>query len=232
MELSLRSQILDFINYPLKTNTISQKEMWRPKEKGGIKLPNVQFKSQVAKAKWLIELASTPELKAHLSIFQSLLGIQKGYISGRDLLFLPHSYMQRHLNTDNSFYKEALLAIADFDMSKGISDVTKWDKEHLFYNNLFSLKNKEPPIPIQTYFDDRNFYTFGQFLDEKIKQARDQPHDRRLVSLCDKIALKINAKKKGNLVLINGDEIKLHLVTHHHLYQDKISRITASTTHK
>ena len=60
--------------------------------------------------------------------------------------------MQRHLNTDNSFYKEALLAIADFDMSKGISDVTKWDKEHLFYNNLFSLKNKEPPIPIQTYF--------------------------------------------------------------------------------
>ena len=226
MVITLRSQILDFINFPLKTNTISQKEMWRPKEKGGIKLPNVQFKSQVAKAKWLIELASTPELKAHLSIFQSLLGIQKGYISGRDLLFLPHSYMQRHLNTDNSFYKEALLAIADFDMSKGISDVTKWDKEHLFYNNLFSLKNKEPPIPIQTYFDDRNFYTFGQFLDEKIKQARDQPHDRRVVSLCDKIALKINVKKKDNLVLINGDEIKLHLVTHHHLYQDKISRIT------
>ena len=133
--------------------------------------------------------------------------------------------MQRHLKTDNNFYNEALLAIADFDISKGISDVTKWDKEHLFYNNLFSLKS-EPTIPIRRYFEDVNFYSFGQFLDEKTKQARDQPYNRRVVSLCDKIALKFNVKKEDNLVMINGDEIKFNLVTHKHLYQDKISRIT------
>ena len=226
IETSLRSQILDFINYPLKTNTISQTEMWRPKEKGGIHLPNVQFKSQVSKAKWLIELISSPELKAHLSLFQCLLGIQKGNISGRDLLFLQRSYMQRHLKTDNKFYKEALLAITDFDISKGISGVTEWDKEHLFYNNLFSLKTEEGPIPIKKYFEDGNFYTFGQFLDEKTKQARDQPYDRRVTSLCDKVAMKINVKKEDKLVLSNGEEIKLNFVTHHHLYEDKISKIT------
>ena len=68
-------------------------------------------------------------------------------------------------------------------MSKGISGVTEWDKEHLSYNNLFSLKTQEGPIPIKKYFEDGNFYTFGQFLDEKTKQARDQPYDRRVTSL-------------------------------------------------
>merc|ERR1712035_266114 len=118
-------------------------------------------------------MASNPNLNAHLLLFQNLIGIQKGNVSGRDLIFLPRSYMQRHLKTDNQFYKEALLAVSELEITKGISDVTKWDKEHLFYNNLFSLKNKEGQIPINRYFERTNFYTFGQFLDEKTKQARD-----------------------------------------------------------
>ena len=81
---SLRSEILTFINFPRKTNTISQKEMWRLKGSGGIKLPNVKIKSQISKAKWLIEIASNPNLNAHLLLFQNLIGTQKGNISGRD----------------------------------------------------------------------------------------------------------------------------------------------------
>ena len=79
--------------------------------------------------------------------------------------------MLKHLRTDNPFYREALLAIAELEVNKGISNVTLWDKEHLFYNNLFSFE--ENTIPITRYFEQRNFYTFGQFLDEKNKQARD-----------------------------------------------------------
>ena len=225
MEKSLRSQILNFMNFPRKTNTISQKEMWRLKESGGIKLPNVKVKAQISKAKWLIEMASNPNLNAHLLLFQNLIGIQKGNVSGRDLIFLPRSYMQRHLKTDNQFYKEALLAVSELEITKGISDVTKWDKEHLFYNNLFSLKNKEGQIPINRYFERTNFYTFGQFLDEKTKQARDQPYDRRAVALCDEIVLKMNVKKVDHLVLNNGDEIEFIFVTHKLLYEDTVSKI-------
>ena len=97
MENTLRSEILNFIHFPRKTNTISQKEMWRLKGSGGIKLPNVKIKSQISKAKWLIEMASNPNLTAHLLLFQNLIGPQKGNISGRDLIFLRCSYMQRHL---------------------------------------------------------------------------------------------------------------------------------------
>ena len=97
--------------------------MWRLKTNGGIKLVNVQIKSEVSKVKWLIDLVSNPECRLHLQIFKELLGVQKGGICGRDLLFLDHSYMKRHLKTDSAFYKEALLAISTLQASKGIPNV-------------------------------------------------------------------------------------------------------------
>ena len=71
------------MNFPSNVNTIAQKEMWRLKEHGGLKLVNVQIKSQISMAKWLIELVSNPDLSSHLQLFQKLLGAQKGNISSR-----------------------------------------------------------------------------------------------------------------------------------------------------
>ena len=226
-EKHLQNEIFHFVNFPQKTKTIAQEEMWKLRHNGGIKLPNLSVKSQISKVKWLIELASSPELKPQLFIFKSLMGPQKGNISGRDLLFLPRFYMNRHLKTENTFYKEALLAIAKLETTKGVPSVAQWDKEHLFYNSLFSLKtNQDKTIPINTYFEQGNYYKFGQFLDEKTKQARNQPYNRRVVGLCDQVALRIPVKKDDFLILNNGDEVKFKHVTHKQLYEDTVSKIS------
>ena len=200
--------------------------MWRLRENGGIKLLNLHVKSQISKVKWLIELVSSPELKPHLSIFKSLIGTQKANISGRDLIFLPTSYMTRHIKTENLFYKEALLAISKLEITKGLPSVAQWDNEHLFYNSLFHLNtDQEKTIPINKYFEQEKFYTLGQFLEEKTKQARNQEYNRRVVGLCDQVVLKLPVQKEDYLILINGEEIKFNFVTHKQLYEDAISRI-------
>ena len=61
--------------------------MWKVKSHGGIKLINIKIKSEISKAKWLIEIVTNPDLKMNLYIFSTLLGTQKGNISGRDLIF-------------------------------------------------------------------------------------------------------------------------------------------------
>ena len=53
----LQNSILSYTIYPQKVNTIAQKERWKTKYNGGIKLVNIQLKSQTCKAKWLIEMA-------------------------------------------------------------------------------------------------------------------------------------------------------------------------------
>ena len=223
---NVQNEIFDFVNYPQKTKTIEQKEMWRLRGNGGIKLPNLQVKSQISKVKWLIELVTSPEMSAHLVLFERLIGVQKGNISGRDLLFLPRSYILRHLKTENAFYKEALLAISDLEISKGVPNVAQWDKEHLFYNSLFSLKSaRDRAIPITRYFERSNLFTFGQFLDEKTKQAREQQYDRKAVALCDQVALKVPVKKEDFLILNKGERIEFKFVTHKQLYEDTISKL-------
>ena len=165
-------------------------------------------------------------MNAHLCLFERLIGVQKGNISGRDLLFLPRSYIQRHLKTENSFYKEALLAISDLEITKGVPNVAQWDKEHLFYNSLFSLNNdRDRAIPISRYFERANLFTFGQYLDEKTKQARGQQYDRKAVALCDQVALKVPVKKEDFLILNKGGRIEFRFVTHKRLYEDTISKL-------
>ena len=225
IEKDLRQSILQYVNFPEKCTTNTQLEMWRLKEKGGIKSVNLQIKSEISKAKWLLELASNPELKAHLHIFKSIMGTQKGNISGRDLIFLEHSYIQRILDTNNQFYKEALLAITSLDIKKGISQVSKWNNEHIFYNKLFSLKNKNKVIHIIPYFQNAHLYTLDQFMEEKMKEVREQPYDRRAVSLYDKIVLNPYAKKKDLLVTNDGEEINLECITHKQLYEATISNL-------
>ena len=133
----MQKAIFDYINFPNQVITISQAEMWKTKTKGGIKLINIQIKSETAKAKWLLEIATNDELKLNLMIFTSLLGQQKGNISGRDLIFLQTSYFKRQLKTDSEFYKEALHSLGRLEIKKGIPDLNHWDKEHIFYNPLF-----------------------------------------------------------------------------------------------
>ena len=78
---------------------------------------------------------------------------------------------------------------------------------------------------MKPYFERGNFFTFGQFLDEKTKQARDQQYDRRVVALCDQVALKIPVNKDDMLVLSKGERIKFQDVTHKQLYEDRVLKL-------
>ena len=78
----LQKKIFEFVNFPHKVITIAQKEMWKIREHGGIKLANLAIKSQSAQAKWLIQLVSNDNFALNLNIFSRLLDSQTGEIKG------------------------------------------------------------------------------------------------------------------------------------------------------
>ena len=82
----LQKEINDFVTFP-ETHTIEQKELWKTKQKGGIKLINLEIKSDTCKVKWLLEMVSNPICNINLLIFTELIGRQKGDITGRHLFF-------------------------------------------------------------------------------------------------------------------------------------------------
>ena len=214
----LQKDIFDFINFPQKVITIAEKEMWKTKSHGGIKLINIQIKSETSKVKWLIEMASTPALKTNLHIFTTLVGRQKGYIDGRDLIFLSKSYMQHQMKTDSKFYKEALLAVSKLDIRKGIKKVEDWDQEHLFYNQLF-MKENGKLLVLTKYCEENNIYVLDQLLEEKIKENAKLPFDKVLTNMLSKILLNTNVPREDMLVINAREEISITKLTQKQLYE-------------
>ena len=132
----IQNPIFSFVNFPNKVVTVGQREMWKVKHNGGLKLVNVQIKSETSKAKWLTEMASDPNCKVHLQIFNDLMGHQKGNNTGKDMIFMHTPHITRVMKIDNPFYKEALKSISIFNLKKGIENINLWDEENIFYNPL------------------------------------------------------------------------------------------------
>ena len=145
------------------------------------------------------------------------MGIQKGNISGRDIIFLRNEYIKRNLVTDNIFYREALLALSRLNVLKGINSITDWDKEHIFYNPLQTGKT----LKLTKFCEDRGIYTFDQLLEEKIKAVRNQPVRQPLIKISDQLVLLIT-KKFDVLTLVNGDQVPFDKVTEKILYEEAI----------
>ena len=99
----IQNSIFQFANFPNKVITIGQKEMWKIKTNGGCKLVNIQVKSETSKAKWLMEIATNPDLKVNLDLFEDITGNQKGNNCGRDLIFMLKPYISRVVSINNSF---------------------------------------------------------------------------------------------------------------------------------
>ena len=226
LEKQLRTDIRDFMNFPLSVKTIAQKEMWRLKVHGGLKLVNVQIKSQISKAKWLIELVSNPELSAHLQLFHRLIGPQKGNISGKHLLFVETSYIQRHLKTNCLVYREGLLALSHMDIKKGISSIDQWDDEHIFYNRLFGHKAEiDKTLSITKHFEQLGVFTFAQILNEKVQERMGLPFDQPALTLWNNIYIDPNAFREDTLVTYDGNALTFPMVSHQDLYVESIARI-------
>ena len=228
MRKEVQKHIFDYIQFPQKVTTIAQKEMWKVKHQGGIKLINIKLKSETCKAKWMVEMATNPDLRLNIDIFTTLLGTQKGNITGRDLIFVQKPYIDHHLKTESKFYKEAFLAMKYFELRKGIKTVEHWDKQHLFYNPLFTWKNGEL-LTLTKYCEKNKIYTFGQLLEEKTKEARKLPFDKTLTNFLSKILLNPNVRREDVLVTKKGEVIKLTEITQKLLYEDSL--LSISTDH-
>ena len=137
--LSLTNEIdrafLDYINFPRETNNVSRVEMEKLRERGGIKLINTQLKSMTPKVHWLIRLITDDNLKFQRSLFNSIIGIQKGNLTGEDLIFVEPSYIQNHLILSNTFYREAFSGMSKLNTWKHFADI---HNEHLFFNRIFT----------------------------------------------------------------------------------------------
>ena len=189
---------------------------------------NIQVKSETSKAKWLMEIATNPDIKIHLDIFSALIGIQKGNNSGRDLMFMLKPHVTRVMNINSPFYKEALKSIASFERKKGIVDVKAWDNENIFYNPLITSKTGKTFTETE-YFRKNGIFKLGQLLNEKSKEVRQLPFDKKATAL-NNVILDINVKKEDMVILGNVKKVKMSLITQKELYEDAILKMT--TDHK
>ena len=128
---------MDYITFPKKGNIpqVSKKEMEKLRLDGGLKLINVSLKSQTPKVHWLMHIVTDANLKVHRQLFNSLIGLQSGNLNGEDIIFTENSYVEKILQTDNSFYKEALDGITKLNRGKHYLDI---NNENVFFNPIFT----------------------------------------------------------------------------------------------
>ena len=219
----IQDSIFQYINFPLKVITIGQKETWKTKTYGGCKLANIQIKSETSKAKWLMDMITNPVLKLNFNIFTSLIGTQRGNTAARDLIFMhkPHIKMMSLI----PFYKEALMATCKFDLMKGISDVKKWDEEHIFYNPLILSRNGKV-LKETDYFRKNGIYKLGQLLEETAKEARNLPYKKNLATLAKNIRLNLDTEKEDTVILRGSDRVKMAMITQKDLYEEALLKMT------
>ena len=222
----IQDSIFQYVNFPNKVITIGQKETWKIKKNGGCKLVNIQVKSETSKAKWLMEIATNPEFRIHLETFSILVGVQKGGNAGRDLIFMNRAFITRVMKVQDSFYKEALQSLSMFRRHKGIARPQDWDKENIFYNPLV-LSRSGKTFKETNYFKNNNITKLGQLFDEKSKEARNAPYDKKLVSLANNITLAImnmdyESIKEDTVFLGNTEVVKMANITQKQLYEDAI----------
>ena len=204
MQKDLQKSMIEFVNFPQNVQTISQEEMWKTCEYGGIKLVNIKIKSGTSKAKWLVDLATNENFKLNLDIFATLLGTQKGGINGRDIFFLLKSYFQNHLKTESKFYKEALLSLAQLEIKKGIQDIHAWDHEHIFFNPIF-LTEQGKTLIITKHCEQNKVYKLDQLLEEKVKENFKSPFNKILTNMLTKIKISTSVPKEDTFVKSNGE---------------------------
>ena len=137
IEREARDAFMDYITFPKKNNIpqVSRMEMEKLRLDGGIKLINLTLKSQTPKVHWLIRILSDENLKVQLHLFNSLIGVQSGQLTGQDIIFAENSYVKRNLRTENSFYKEALDGITRLHRGRHYLDVKNLN---VFFNPVFT----------------------------------------------------------------------------------------------
>ena len=82
------------------------------------------------------------------------------------------------MKVQDPFYKEALRSLSMFVRKKGISGPEEWDRQNIFHNPLILSKTGKT-LKETDYFRENKIYRLGQLLEEKSKEARNVPFDKK-----------------------------------------------------
>ena len=181
MREQMQSTFFNYVNFPRHINpTVSQDETIKLRRDGGLKLINLQTKSESYKIKWLMDLATNQNLNTHLSIMTLIIGTQKGGLRGKDLFFTTKQYTKNIMKVPHSdYYREAIQAITKIQTTKHIHNI---ESEKIFYNPIF--KNFDFKTNSTNSTCEKNkIYTYGQILREYEKQQNGLPHNRYIANI-------------------------------------------------
>ena len=182
----LQRLFFDYVNFPCKVKATSQKELQKLRVDGGVKLINIQLKSEATKVQWLMSLCTNSDLSLHKALMERLVGVQKGLLTGIDLFFTPKFYSRTNLKITSLFYKEAITSMTSLDVQKQILDRYE---ENVFYNPIFCQADGKVITPTKPCMD-RNICTYGQLFVEQGKMNRGESFSIGAINVLDKIAFK------------------------------------------
>ena len=161
-----------------------------------------------------MEVVSDPSLKTHLNVITILLGMQKCDIKGKDLFFLPTSFVDLRLKTSSSFYKEAIRAFSTLETRKKIKEPST---QHLFYNKSILVQNTGKVL--QLYHNKHIATTkLGPILEANELRRKGLPFARKFSNLYDKLDLRLLTNTTDDLLLVENKTHPFSTVTQKLLY--------------
>lgn len=219
----LDEAFLDYIIFPKKKKEVSKMEMQKSRENGGIKLINIKLKSETPKVHWLLRMITDENLKTQFKISSTLIGIQKGNLSLRDIIFTDQEYIRKHLQTDSLFYQEALNAASRLNVWKHVPDIRS---EHAFHNQIFTTTVEDQEDlhdrtikPFQGNKTLAKIHTYGDLLDADIGNPKLKAVIRRKIESIQHIRTNV----RTNLIIGRDyKEYEFSVVTHSFLYKELI----------
>ena len=218
---TLQRDICIYINYPKTHALISHQEMWKSTWEGGLKLTNVQTKTDTYKVQWLLALITKAELRLNLSIFHRLIGQQLAQLPHDVVFFLQTKFLKGKLTSHSQFYKDSLIAFSQLDFRKAVPDI---NQEHIFYNPLFTNANDET-FDLRKSLANANIFKYGQLHRENFKRIIGERYNKQAVKMLDEIHLQPYLPASHKLITTESNEIELPGLTHKVIYGDLASKL-------
>ena len=191
-------EFFNYINFPHANVTVSQIEMKKLREDGGIKLIDINIKIETSRIKWLMELVTNTQLQSHRNLITELLGRQKGGLRGTDIFFTTHHYAKKILSTKSHFYKEAIQAITKLHIKKKIEDPLQ---ENIFYNPTFTNATLSV-IATNITCEKNDICTYGQIRTEYVNMINRRPHRKHISNIYRRIRNKDLDDRTENVAFV------------------------------
>ena len=212
----LQKAFLEYLNHPFKQTSVRQIELMKLKLDGGIKLINVQHKSEASKVQWLMSICTNPGLSLHKALVERMFGVQRGGLTGIELFFATKHYARNNCNYPSIFYKEAIYAMTSLHVEKQIFDRFE---EKMFYNPTFRDDNDHVLIPNKICLDKR-YFTYQQFIHEQGKKNRGEQYLKSVVSILDKLKVKDFQERDDFFFYTSQGKLPFCKVTQKLLYEE------------